>query len=369
MDRWEEHYRQAAALSRWDSYYGTIEHTPRPIRFLSLFSGIGGFDLGLERAGMECAGQVEIDPFGTSVLQHHWPDTPRWTDVREVTGEEVLRRCGRIDAIAGGFPCQPWSLAGRRLGTEDPRHLWPEYCRLIRQLQPRWVIGENVPGLLSAGADLVLEDLEKENYACWPVVLGADDVGAPHKRKGVFFLARRMADEPSERLERAQWQVLEGAGAGPADGRPFVADTPGGPCSQRHQPAVQRGRTDSPQQAGLGCGRTDVAHADNAGRQERGGSIAVEQEQLASQCGSSGWPGWPAKPGRPQHAWEAQRAVEPAMGLPADGTARRLAGWRNASLKALGNAVVPQVAEAIGRIVVQADRNECLAYQGAQEQT
>ena len=259
------------------------------MKFLSLFAGIGGLDLGLERAGWQCVGQVEIDPFATAVLAKHWPDVRRWSDVREITASDIVGSVGRPDAIVGGFPCQPWSVAGRKLGADDPRHLWPEYYRLICDLRPRWVVGENVPGLLSTGADAVLADLEAAGYTCWPIVLGADDVGAPHRRKRVFFVAR-------------------------------------------------------------------LADADNAGRQERGGSIAVEQEQLAAQCGSSGWPGWPAKPERPQHAWEEPRAVESEVGSAADGVSRRLAGWRTGVLKGLGNAVVPQVAEVIGRAIMEADR-------------
>ena len=102
------------------------------MKFLSLFSGIGGLDLGLERAGWECIGQVEIDPFATAVLEKHWPDVRRWRDVKEIRADDVLEHAGRPDAIVGGFPCQPWSSAGKRLGTADPRHLWPEYYRLVR---------------------------------------------------------------------------------------------------------------------------------------------------------------------------------------------------------------------------------------------
>lgn len=178
------------------------------MRFLSLFSGIGGLDLGLERAGWECIGQCEIEPFAIACLEKHWPNVTRWTDVRKLQASDVVRSAGGvIDAIVGGFPCQPWSNAGKGLGADDPRHLWPEYYRLIRGLRPRWIIGENVPGLLPRGADAVLGDLEAEGYTCWPIVLAASDVGATHRRQRVFFIARRndvanadVSDEQTKRI-------------------------------------------------------------------------------------------------------------------------------------------------------------------------
>ena len=115
------------------------------MRFVSLFSGIGGIDLGLERAGMECVGQVEYDPWCNQILEKHWPDTPRWQDIHDLDPEELPDH----DLIAGGFPCQPVSLAGKRLAQDDPRWLWPEYLRIIRVVRPRYVLVENVPGLLS----------------------------------------------------------------------------------------------------------------------------------------------------------------------------------------------------------------------------
>jgi DNA (cytosine-5)-methyltransferase 1 len=106
------------------------------MRFLSLFSGIGALDLGLCWAGWTPVGQVELDPYWRAVLEHHWPGLPRWEDVRELRADDVMARCGRPDAIVGGFPCQPHSVAGKRKGRDDERHLWPEYARLVRELRP-----------------------------------------------------------------------------------------------------------------------------------------------------------------------------------------------------------------------------------------
>jgi len=139
------------------------------MRFGSLFAGIGGFDLGLERAGMECVWQVEIDPYCQKVLAKHWPQVKRYDDVREC-GEHNLET---VDLICGGFPCQPHSVAGKRRGAVDDRNLWPEYRRVLAELRPRWVLGENVPGIVTTMLDEVLSDLESEGYAATTIVLPA----------------------------------------------------------------------------------------------------------------------------------------------------------------------------------------------------
>jgi DNA (cytosine-5)-methyltransferase 1 len=134
------------------------------MKAVSLFSGIGGFDLGLERAGIEIVLQVEIDEFCRRVLAKHWPDLRRIADVRDVTAED----CDGADLIFGGFPCQPVSVAGKRLGAEDERWLWPEFARLLGLVRPRFALVENVPGLFDAGFDEVLTDLAALGYdASW----------------------------------------------------------------------------------------------------------------------------------------------------------------------------------------------------------
>jgi len=152
------------------------------MRYGSLFTGIGGIDLGLERAGMECAWQVENDPYCIKVLEKHWPNIRRYEDVRSVTSPEP------VDLLAGGFPCQPHSVAGKRRGAEDDRNLWPEYLRLIRETRPRYIIAENVPGIVSTYIDTVLSDLESEGYACWTFNLPACAFDAPHRRERIFIV-------------------------------------------------------------------------------------------------------------------------------------------------------------------------------------
>jgi len=158
----------------------------------SLFSGIGGFDLAAEWAGWENMFHCEWNPFGQKVLKHYWPNAATYEDITK-TDFTIWR--GRIDILTGGFPCQPYSAAGKRLGKEDERHLWPEMLRVIREVQPRWVVGENVLGLVNWNGGLVFDevqaDLEAEGYEVQPFILPAASVNAPHKRDRVWFVAYR----------------------------------------------------------------------------------------------------------------------------------------------------------------------------------
>lgn len=151
----------------------------------SLFSGIGGLDLGLERAGMRIVWQVEIDPYCRKVLAKHWPHVKRYEDVRTIDWREVEH----VDLICGGFPCQPVSCAGKRLGQQDERWIWPEFARAIRALRPRFVLVENVPGLLVRGMGDVLGDLAACGYDAEWQVLPAAAFGRPQLRWRLYIVA------------------------------------------------------------------------------------------------------------------------------------------------------------------------------------
>jgi DNA (cytosine-5)-methyltransferase 1 len=166
--------------------------TARPSNYnvLDLFSGIGGFSLGLERAGMNTVAFCEIDAFCQKVLTRHWPCIPIYDDIRQLTARR-LHHDGIpfIDLICGGYPCQPFSIAGKQRGHDDPRHLWPEMSRLIREIRPRWVVCENVAGHVELGLDTVLSDLDDAGYTTTPFIIPACAVGAPHRRDRVWIIA------------------------------------------------------------------------------------------------------------------------------------------------------------------------------------
>ena len=272
----------------------------------SVFSGVGGIDLGLERAGMSIRWMCEQDEYCRRLLRQHWPSTPISSDIRHLRGESLEA----VDLICGGFPCQDLSVAGKGAGLAGDRSsLWYEMLRLVREMRPRWVCAENVPALRARGADQVLSGLEAEGYACWPLVVGARHAGAPHRRDRVFIVARRddMAD---------------------ADGEP-IRDQP-----KRDQWGRRRERTPE-------CGDTEPRNP--------GATDMADGDRRNS---------WPARPGEAQHPWEAPRVLESPMGSATARLPKDVARWRRTALKALGNSVVPQVAEAIGRAILAADHGQ-----------
>jgi DNA (cytosine-5)-methyltransferase 1 len=153
---------------------------------LDLFSGIGGFALACQWAGIETIGFVEIDKYCQKVLRKHWPDVPIMEDIRDVK-EDTFQR--PIDLITGGFPCQPFSVAGRREGERDDRYLWPEMLRTIETYRPSWVLGENVAGIIDMALDTVLSDLERISYATQTFIIPACAIGASHRRDRVWIIA------------------------------------------------------------------------------------------------------------------------------------------------------------------------------------
>ena len=303
------------------------------MRYGSLFTGIGGIDLGLERAGMECAWQVENDPYCIKVLEKHWPNIRRYEDVRSVTSPEP------VDLLAGGFPCQPHSVAGKRRGAEDDRNLWPEYLRLIRETRPRYIIAENVPGIVSTYIDTVLSDLESEGYACWTFNLPACAFDAPHRRERIFIVGytehvRLDAAEITRSIAQgsnngASGQEQTGQPARSGEQLPLVAHADGIHQRARKRPEQPQGYTAGKRACD---GSNDVAHAE---RERRcGGDTAGQHAKNVGQ------------PSRREGAgfWH----VEPDVGRVAHGVPKRVD-----RLRGLGNAVVPQVAEWIGERIME----------------
>ena len=275
------------------------------MRVLDLFSGIGGFSLGLERAGpFRTVAFCEREPFPQAVLKKHWPEVPIYDDVRTIPTDEL----GRIDLICGGFPCQPWSQAGQQRGAEDDRDLWPVMASLIEKLRPQFVIGENVRGFVNEplGLKRSLSDLESIGYQAVPFIIPACAVGAPHRRDRVWIVAHANDTGPQRNLR---------TGAG----------TKG---------KVSEGREQFQPRSGTMCGREDVA--DTCGTHVEGQRVTKRiQTKRSATSSASRW------------------LPEPDVGRVAHGVRRRVD-----RLKALGNAIVPQIAEEIGHAIVAATEGE-----------
>jgi DNA (cytosine-5)-methyltransferase 1 len=318
------------------------------MKVLDLFSGIGGFSIGLEEAGFETAAFCEIEDYPRAVLRKHWPDTPIYRDVRQLTGEQ-LRADGIVpDLLCGGYPCQPFSVAGRQRGEEDPRHLWPEVHRLIRELRPRWVVCENVSGHIKLGLDEVLSTLEAEGYTCWPFIIPACSVDAPHKRDRVWIVAH--ADSSSDRRTSRQYEEADGKVSQRDNGRFF--DQSGEVCAAMADTNVNDGGRE---------GSTEPQGRNS--RMEHGGSSFGQLVGRASQdmantdsdrlqgCSKEPLCGVGDLQGQLEGSGEALRGgwpVEPNVGRVVDGLPRR-----SHRIKALGNAIVPQIAQAIGETIMR----------------
>lgn len=279
------------------------------LRLLDLFSGIGGFSLGLERAGFQTVAFCEIDPFCRRVLARHWPEVPCYDDIATLTADRLAAdRIGRIDAICGGFPCQDLSLAGSGLGLAGERSgLWREYARLIREIQPRFVFVENVSALLGRGLGDVLGDLAAVGYdAVWNCIPAAA-VGAPHRRDRVWIVAADADGGRCELERRARRPDVQGACRGEPDGL--------GTRGHQHWPS-----------------------SDNLdARSIRLAQWSRLQRSIARQIAAASAP------------WEW--SAEPPFRRVDDGVRKRV---ERARLKALGNAVVPQIPEILGRAVAEA---------------
>ena len=158
---------------------------------LSLFSGIGGLDLAAEWAGITTIGQCEWAKYPIKILEKHWPNVPRWKDIRTLTGDSFYERTGRrtVDIISGGFPCQPFSVAGKRRGKEDDRYLWPEMLRVIQEIKPKWVVGENVSGLIRGALADILSDLEGAGYEARAYTSEARNVGGVFRGERIAVVA------------------------------------------------------------------------------------------------------------------------------------------------------------------------------------
>jgi len=314
------------------------------LKHLDLFSGIGGFSLGLESAGLvETVAFCDFDQYCQKVLKKNFPGVPVYGDVKELNHDK-LKADGidQIDIITGGYPCQPFSVAGRKKGEEDPRHVWPEMFRLIQELRPTWVIGENVGGHIKLGLDSVLENLESEGYSARTFSISASSIGANHKRERVWIVAH--SNEMQRQFLRGQkseqrQETFEGTSE--RSGTPIsmanserLGRTEG---TEKSKELEREESSDQLDHCGEGCTKCQscqtMANSEGSNRNEhetnREHGKASPQEIFgdgSSVCGVSAW-------------W----SVEPDVGRVAHGVPDRVD-----RLKCLGNSVVPQIPYVIG---------------------
>lgn len=310
------------------------------IKHLDLFSGIGGFALATELAwGGSGVSHIFCDnePFSQAILKKHWPNSKIYGDIKELKGKDI----GKVDIVTGGFPCQPFSAAGKRKGTSDDRHLWPEMLRVIRETSPSWVIGENVGGLLTWNGGMVLDevfsDLEAEGYEVWAFVIPACAVKAPHRRDRVWITAYSHKNAQSnvavdEEMERgmdrsATYSDRSGGQRRGAKGRGRLCD--------------QKERSEAwPEAKGCTCSATDTYGKGLKGYR-KGRPCIKGWHRLSDREGNA----------KRSDLWRgdwtevATRLCSVDDGL--SGGLARPKGWRNAALKGAGNAIVPQVAAEI----------------------
>lgn len=334
------------------------------MKLISLFSGIGGFELAAEWAGWENIVSCEINPFGQRVLKHYWPGSYHHDDVKTLTykkiNEEYKKSKGTLLqsselVLAGGFPCQPYSAAGKRKGTEDDRHLWPCMLRVVREVKPKWVVGENVRGLTNWNGGLVFDqvqaDLEALGYEVLPFLLPACALNAPHRRDRIWFVA--YSDKCAKRSSRKSGGVIGSGGNNndePKERREQAEQHNGfNHVLQTFTDSRLLGQKVSEKQT-TGIKQCDKGNASNANSGRQSGEEHGQTE-----------PGWIAEASVPNY-WENFPTQSPICGGN-DGISDRLVGitfpkWRNESIKAFGNAIVPQVAYEIFKVINEMEKQK-----------
>ena len=292
------------------------------LKALDLFSGIGGFALGLENTGgFETTAFCEIDPFCKKVLNKHWPEVQIYDDIKQLTAARLAEDGhGQIDIITGGFPCQPFSVAGRKQGINDDRDLWPEMFRLIQETRPTWVIGENVAHFIKMAFTRTVSDLEGEGYSVQAFIIPACAVGAPHRRDRVFIIAHLNSERLCARRDyRERGSLLSHS-------------------KRNTEKNQQKGQQ---WQLGFNAIFENITDLNSLSLQRH------MQEPLSRQRALQGR----NADGSDPHSRERPALPEPLLG-------RELYGLSNGvdRIKALGNAVVPQIPEMIGEAILEVEK-------------
>ena len=372
------------------------------LKVLDLFSGIGGFSLALESTGhFQTIGFVENDEYCQAVLQHHFPEVPILGDIKNVTKETVPTR---PDVICGGFPCQPFSVAGDQRAKDDPRHLWPEMLRIIKEQKPTWVVGENVSGLVKLGLDEILDEMEDQGYSTRTFNIPAFSVGAPHQRQRLWIIGHlgdpehngsptperergllKQSEEPKKQIsiwesegtssasgdvanpdnERVRSRIggddfdyEEESGEGGVDGEGSAGDDEWYDTSPTQDEGVDVSDTDNTRdrtqehrvdkdgkkniqgrqehtQSKSSRHGADIPNPNGKGLQGQRKKYKLPKSKRKREIGGSSW-------------WD----IEPNVGRVAYGVPNRVF-----KLRALGNSIVPQIAQKIGYAIIEAEKN------------
>ena len=298
---------------------------------VDLFSGIGGFALAARWAGLETVQFVEIDPFCQKVLNKNFPGVPIHDDIKTFDGTKY----SNVFLLTGGFPCQPFSCAGKRMGAEDDRALWPEMLRVIQEVRPRWIIGENVAGIIGMELDNYVSDLEREGYTVQAFIIPACAVDAPHRRDRVWIVGHaRLFGQKEDVADNGSRHTQQGDAPTQRSGERLTA---GGKTGSSRAVGGQ-GVCESPQGTGRGASghlQEDVADT-NRERPQRYGRLreCAGQRTVRPSC-------WPD---------EGEWFLKSGMGRVAHGVRNRVD-----RLKSLGNAIVPQVAYEIMKNIVEVE--------------
>jgi DNA (cytosine-5)-methyltransferase 1 len=332
---------------------------------LGLFEGIGGFSLAARWAGWETIAWCEWNEFGQKVLRHHFPNAIGHGDI---TKTDFTIYANKIDILTGGFPCQPYSTAGKRLGKDDERHLWPEMLRAIREIQPRWVVGENVRGLVNWNGGMVFDevqaDLEACGYEVLPFILPACAKDAPHRRDRVWFVAHAKGNRNRgglhgmESANGSEWKPKE---RGQNNNEHWNDGTVG--ITQNTNKDGWRG--DERQEESEVGEQRNISAGDNERLSTNDGEVGItadtngtssktwSQRQILGQSNREKTNGhWDVEC---RNKWQNFPTQPPVCGGD-DGIPRKLdsitfSKWRNESIKAYGNAIVPQVAYEIFKAI------------------
>ena len=323
------------------------------LKLLDLFSGIGGFSLGLESTGgFETIAFVEKDDFCQKVLKKHWPNTTIEGDIRNVKGDKY-----EADIITGGFPCQPFSVAGKRKGTDDDRYLWDETIRVVRECKPRWFIGENVEGLININNGLVLRqvqtDLEKEGFEVQCLVIPASGIGAWHQRKRIWILAYNVSNS-NTRLSIGQRKEIQTRRSSTSSGSKNVSNS---------ESIRYRGWSSEE------CKNGEWSFLQGEQKRRKMGSEVKGCDGDVSNSNSKRLEGHRDKQqlqknGREKHSignsndetkeswWQTQSRI---CGVP-NGVSFELDKGRNNRIKSLGNSIVPQIVRQLGFAILESEK-------------